>query len=163
MRSLEPVDLDALETAPTRVSVVLRVEAPRERVFDEVARHPARWGQWFAGFGHEGHWDTTASPDVGSVRVMRAFSREFRETILAWDDGARWAFRVDETNAPVLRSLIENWGFTDGGPGTTILTWTCGIDFGRLTRLAGPVLYLGSPALLRRAARRLGAIAVGRR
>ena len=50
---------------------------------------------------------------VGSIREVHMSGTTFRETILAWDEPSRWAYRVDESSAPAGHALVEDWVLED--------------------------------------------------
>jgi hypothetical protein len=150
MPALEAIDLSFFETAPTIVHRHVLVAKPRERVFAAVARDPSGWGRWFPGFSDDGRWETPPPHGVGSTRTVRAFRTRYRETILAWDEGERWAFRVDEVSAPLFKAFAEDYRFADEGSGTR-LSWTVAARPALGLRLAAPLLPLGLGLMLRRA------------
>jgi hypothetical protein len=158
MAALEPVDLTFFNGAPQRVVHHAHVAASRDRVFAVVAEDPAGWGRWFPGFSDAGRWETAPPYGVGSVRTVRAFGVRYRETILAWDDGERWAFRVDEMSAPGFKAFAEDYRFTADGSGTR-LSWTVALRPGPALRVAAPLMSWGCGMLLRRAAKRLSTVA----
>jgi hypothetical protein len=155
MASLEPVDLSFFDTAAHVLRNDAHVDAPRDRVFAAVAEDPAGWGHWFPGFTRTGRWETPPPHGVGSVRTVRAFGVRYRETIIAWDPGERWAFRIDEMTAPMFKAFAEDYRFADDGSGTT-LSWIVAVKPGSITRPVVPLLPLGFRRILRRAAARLG-------
>ena len=55
---------------------------------------------------------------------MRIGGVKYRETVLAWAAPHRWAYRVDETSAPLFAALLEDWGVDPGAGSTSILRWT---------------------------------------
>ena len=55
---------------------------------------------------------------------MRVGGVKYRETILAWDEPRRWAYRVDETSAPIFAALLEDWVMEPAAKETTTLVWT---------------------------------------
>jgi carbon monoxide dehydrogenase subunit G len=158
MPALQPVDLTFFESAPLKFSCQAHVAAPRDRVFAAVATDPAGWGRWFPGFNNDGRWETSAPHGVGSVRDVRAFRIRYRETIIAWDDGERWAFRVDDTGAKMFTAFAEDYRFSDEAAGTR-LSWTVAAQPGLGLRLSAPVLPFVFGLILRTAARRLTKVA----
>lgn len=55
------------------------------------------------------------------ARTVRVTGVKFEETILAWDEGARWAFRVDSAQAPVFDAFVEDYHFEPDGSDATLL------------------------------------------
>jgi carbon monoxide dehydrogenase subunit G len=158
MATLEPVDLSFFERAPLLIESNAYVAAPRDRVFALISGDPAGWGQWFPGFTDDGRWETPPPYGVGSVRTVRAFRVRYRETILAWDEGARWAFRIDEASSPLFKAFAEDYRVTDDGAGTR-LSWTVAIRPSPALRVLAPVLPFGFQRMLRRAASGLTRVA----
>ena len=146
------------DNAPQVVRRYAHVAAARERVFAAVATDPAGWGRWFPGFSDDGHWETPPPHGVGSVRSVRSFGVRFSETILAWDDNERWAFRVDRASFPLAKAFAEDYRFSDDGSGTMV-SWTVAMDPGLGLRLGSPLLPFGFGLLLDRAAARLPRVA----
>jgi hypothetical protein len=152
--AFEPVELSFFDTAPQVVHRQAHVDAPRERVFAAVATDPAGWGRWFPGFSHHGRWETPPPHGVASVRTVRSFGVRFTETILAWDENERWAFRVDRAGVPMAKAFAEDYRFSDDGSGSMV-SWTVAMTPGLGLQLASPLLPLGFGLLLNRAAARL--------
>jgi hypothetical protein len=150
---LRDVGLEFLDTAPVRLVFEAWVPARRENVFAAVTADPATWS-WFpavSGGSYEG-----AEPyGVGSGREVRAAGVRYRETVMAWDEPSRWAYRVNECSAPTAWALLEGWEFEDGGD-RTLVRWTFAFDPRLAFRL---VLLFGRPIIgrvFRRAMRNLG-------
>jgi hypothetical protein len=143
----------------TRRGIVLRtrmtVDAPRAAVFAAVTQDVAGWGRWFPGFSTDGRWTTAGPHGVGSTRLVTVFGRRFEETVVCLEDNRRWAFVVDRTDGPVLRSLREDYTFADNDRGGTTLTWVGAMDTGRLNVVLGPLLRVQLPPFFRYVARRL--------
>ncbi len=141
------------DTAPVVMRNAVFVAAPRRRVFDAIAEDPAGWGRWFPGFNGAGRYETSPPHGVGSVRTVRAFGTRYRETVLVWDDGERWAFRVDEMGGvPFAKAFAEDYRLRDEGNGTR-LEWTAAMRPAAAMRAATPLM----PAGFRLVAKRVGA------
>ncbi|MEV6025648.1 SRPBCC family protein [Streptomyces sp. NPDC052036] len=121
-RRLRPVELDFIRTAPVRLVFAREVATPPERVFRALAEDVSGWSEWFAAV-------TSARPlDGGAGREVRLIGgTRFRETIVAAMPHEVYAYRVDETNAPGLRALLEEWRLTPAGAGTRV-QWTFAAD-----------------------------------
>jgi hypothetical protein len=79
---------------------------------------------------------------VGSRCTKRVTGIKVDETVRAWDEGARFAFRVDGTTAPAFHAWIEDYHFElDGNDGTSLR-----VDIGSKPRLA---FTLATPVLPR--------------
>ncbi|MET8748988.1 SRPBCC family protein [Streptomyces sp. NPDC004667] len=114
-RRLRPVGLGFTEDAPTRLVFTARASAAPDAVYRALAEEVTGWPSWFRAV-------TLARPTGGGggreVRLMGGV--RFRETVMAADPGRRYAYRVDETNVPAVRALLEEWLLTpeDRSPGS---------------------------------------------
>lgn len=152
----EAVDLDFLDTAPVRLGAAVSVGRPPSEVFAALTHDPANWGEFFPGFGKTGRYHTPEPHGVDSRRAARFTGLKFEETILAWDEGARWAFRVDSVQAPLFDACVEDYHFEpDRGDDATVLRWTIAYKPRLAFKLVGPVLPRVLPLLLTRAGHNL--------
>ncbi|MBW5422820.1 SRPBCC family protein [Streptomyces sp. BG9H] len=117
-RRLSPVGLEFIESAALRLVFAREMSAPPEAVYRALADDVMGWPTWFAAV-------TRCRPtDGGKGReVLLKGGTRFRETILAADEPTRYAYRVDETNAPGPRALVEEWRLSPAGTGTHV-RWT---------------------------------------
>jgi hypothetical protein len=122
------VDASFLDTAPVRTQLEFPFTASPAEVFGAIAGDPAGWGAWFPGFGTDGHYTTPAPHGVGSVREVSVGGARMVDTIIAWEDGRRWAFCVSEGPLPGTRSLAEDYVMRPGADGGTLLTWTIAVE-----------------------------------
>ena len=53
----------------------------------------------------------------------------YRETILAWDEPTRWAYRVDESADALIDALVEEWVVEGDGDRSTV-RWTFAVEPG---------------------------------
>jgi uncharacterized protein YndB with AHSA1/START domain len=81
------------------------VPASPETVWPALADATA-WPSWFSGM-KDAHYTSPQPYGVGSTRCVRVMSLVADETILAFDVGRRFAFRVDSTNLPLFAALVE--------------------------------------------------------
>lgn len=159
-RRLRPVELDFVET-PLRLVFAAEVSAPPEAVYRALAEDVDAWPSWFGAV-------TLARPTAGGAgrEVRLKGGTRFQETILAAEPGVRYAYRVDETNAPGLHALLEEWRIapagTGGGPGAgpgtgtgTSVQWTFAADGPAPLRLALRVGRAGLGRAFRDAVRNL--------
>lgn len=121
-RRLRPVGLDFIEVAPTRLVFTARTTAAPENVYRALAEEVEGWPSWFRAV-------TLARPTHGGAgrEVKLAGGVRFQETIMAADPERRYAYRVDETNAPGIRALLEEWRLAPSGSGTHV-RWTFAAD-----------------------------------
>ncbi|MEV0112750.1 SRPBCC family protein [Streptomyces sp. NPDC050844] len=121
-RRLRPVGLEFAESAPLRLIFAREVAAAPDAVYSALADDVTGWPEWFTAV-------TLCRPtDGGAGREVRLKGgTRFRETIVAAQPAQRYAYRVDETNAPGLRALLEEWQLTPAGTGTRV-QWTFAAD-----------------------------------
>ncbi|WP_327335408.1 SRPBCC family protein [Streptomyces sp. NBC_01324] len=127
-RRLRSVDLDFVEAAPLRLVFAAEVAAPPGAVYRALADDVEGWPGWFTQL-------TSARPiDAGAGREVRLRGGiRFRETIVAAEPGSRYAYRIDDSNAPGLQALVEEWLLTPAGTGTRV-QWTFAADGAALFR-----------------------------
>ncbi|WP_369240996.1 SRPBCC family protein [Streptomyces sp. R21] len=119
-RRLRPVGLDFIRTAPLRLVFARVVAAPPEAVFHALAEDVEGWSEWF--------WAVTSARRSDSGREVRLRGgTRFQETVLVADSPEVYAYRVDVTNAPGARALVEEWRLTPDGTGTRV-QWTFAAD-----------------------------------
>ncbi|MEU9542125.1 SRPBCC family protein [Streptomyces mirabilis] len=121
-RRLRPVGLDFAETAPLRLVFAREVAAPPEVVFRALAEDVPGWSEWFSAV-------TLARPTAdGAGREIRLRGgTRFQETVLVAEAPEVYAYRVDVSNAPGPRALVEEWRLTPAGKGTRV-QWTFAVD-----------------------------------
>ncbi|MFD0023965.1 SRPBCC family protein [Streptomyces sp. NPDC058382] len=156
-RRLRSVDLDFVETAALRLVFTAEVSAPPDAVYRALADDVEGWPDWFTQVA-------AARPaDDGAGRVVRLRGGiAFRETVVAAEPGLRYAYRVDESNAPGVQALLEEWLLTPAGTGTRV-RWTFATDGSPLFRFAlrgaRPVLGRSFRDAVRNLGRRLSTAA----
>ena len=121
MFTCEAVGLDFLEMAPNRLSASVNVDRPPSEVFAAFAHDPANWGEFFPGFDKTGSYHGPGPHGVGSRCTKRVTGIKVDETVLAWDEGVRFAFRVDGTTAPAFHAWVEDYHFEPDGSDGTLL------------------------------------------
>ncbi|MCX4721309.1 SRPBCC family protein [Streptomyces virginiae] len=121
-RRLRPVGLDFIEDAPVRLVFAADTVAPPEAVYHALAEEVAGWADWFGAV-------TLARPTHGGAgrEVRLRGGVRFQETVMAADPERRYAYRVDTTNVPGVRALLEEWRLTPSGTGTHV-RWTFAAD-----------------------------------
>ena len=112
-------DLSFVDRAPLVVRAETSVPASPEAVWPALA-DAAAWPSWFTGM-KDAHYTSPEPHGVGSTRCVHVLSLEADETILAFDVGKRFAFRVDSTNLPLLRALVEIITLEPVGSGTRVV------------------------------------------
>ncbi|MFD4025958.1 SRPBCC family protein [Streptomyces sp. NPDC058576] len=119
---LRTVGGEFVDSAPMRLVFAAEVSAPPDVVYRALADDVASWPSWFTAV-------TRATPTEGGAgrEVRLRGGVHFRETIVAAEPGTCYAYRVDESNAPGLRALLEEWRLTPEGSGTRV-RWTFAAD-----------------------------------
>ena len=137
---LRPVGQEFASVAPVRLVFEREITAAPPAVFDALARDVAGWTAWFRVL-------TLARPlDGGAGREIRLLgAARFRETILAAEEPEVYAYRVDVTNVPGARAMVEEWRLEPAGTGTRV-RWTMAVDGVAPFRLAMKAGRLGLAA-----------------
>ncbi|MBB5925931.1 SRPBCC family protein [Streptomyces echinatus] len=121
-RRLRPVDLGFVATAPVRLVFAREISASPERVFHALADDVPGWPQWFSAV------KLARVTDGGAGREIRLRGgTRFEETVLVAKEPEVYAYRVDTTNAPGARALVEEWRLAPRGTGTRV-QWTFAAD-----------------------------------
>jgi uncharacterized protein YndB with AHSA1/START domain len=128
-RRLRPVGLEFVETAPVRLVFARETAAAPEAVFRALAEDVPGWADWFAAV-------TLARPVDGGARreVRLRGGTRLLETVLAAEEPEVYAYRVDVTDAPGVRALVEEWRLIPAGTGTRV-RWTFAADGPAVFRL----------------------------
>jgi uncharacterized protein YndB with AHSA1/START domain len=151
-RTFRTVGLAFVDSAPARTVVTVHLGHPPAAVFAALADAPG-WGRWFPGFSARSHYLTPAPHGVGSRREMIVFGRPIIETIIAWDEPARWAFAIEAATMPGIAALAEDYRIAAEAAGGSSLTWTMALDAS--VTAAGVVIGALASATFRTAARKL--------
>lgn len=138
-RHLRSVELDFADTAPLRLSFVADVGAPVEAVYAALAEDAEGWPSWFTAV-------TEVRPAGGGAgrHVRLRGGGFFEETVMATRPGERYTYRIDRTNAPGVRALMEDWNLLPSPAGGTRVRWTMAVDGSPLVRAA---MLLGKPGV----------------
>jgi uncharacterized protein YndB with AHSA1/START domain len=122
MQSLKPVDVGYFESAPQIMKFTEPVHAPVDRVWEAISADPSTWS-WFEGV-HTAGYASAPPHGVGTKRAIKMGDDVYRETIIAWDAPHRWAYRVDETTAPMFAVLAEDWRIAKSADDACTVEWT---------------------------------------
>ncbi|MBA4860659.1 SRPBCC family protein [Streptomyces sp. PSKA54] len=137
-RRLTAVGLEFTESAPLRLIFAHEISAPPDVVYRALAEDVAGWPEWFTAVR-----DIRPTEDGAGREVRLKGGTRFQETVLAAKAPEVYAYRVDETNAPGVRALLEEWRLTPAGTGTRV-QWTFAAAGNTLFRFA---LRVGRPGL----------------
>ncbi|MFC7884953.1 SRPBCC family protein [Streptomyces sp. NPDC057376] len=119
---LRPVGAGFVETAPVRLVFAREISAAPDLVFRALAEDVPGWTAWFSAV-------TFARPvreGAGREIRLRGGTR-FLETVLTAERPEVYAYRVDVTNAPGARAMVEEWRLAPAGTGTRV-QWTFAAD-----------------------------------
>jgi carbon monoxide dehydrogenase subunit G len=156
---MREVGLEFLEEAPRITVVGCEVALPRWEVWDALVDPPS-WREWFPGV-RSARYLGDPPYGVGTIRVADVGGHRMEETMLAWDEGRRWAYRIDRSTLPLAKAQLECTELEDRGSGTRV-RWTLAIHPGILLRVTGPWFRGTVQRLLERAMRNLEARQAGR-
>ncbi len=121
MKTLTPTDLEYFDRAPVRIVASTTIPTSPATLFDLFA-DVASWPTWFP-MMKRAAWSGGRSGGLGAERevALRLLGR-FRERMIAWEPGARFAFTMIGTTSPLVRQVAEDYRVTavDGG---TRLDW----------------------------------------
>lgn len=137
-RTLRAESLSFVEQAPFQFVNEGVFDAPPERVFAALADAPG-WSRWFKDL-LEARWTSAAPFGVGSTRWVKLKTATVDETILAWEPGRRFSFRLDTITLPLVRAMVEDWRLEPAGEGRTKAVWIAAYEPTWLTRLLHPIV-----------------------
>jgi uncharacterized protein YndB with AHSA1/START domain len=122
MREMRPMTFADIDAAPFRFSASGTVPCTPEELFEELG-DPSRWTRWFP-MMRSARWTSADTERAGAERevFVLGFGR-FRERILAWDPGARFAFTMLASTSPLAHEMGEDWRVSPA-PGGARLEWT---------------------------------------
>lgn len=144
--------LDFVERAPASFLTEADLPAPPEKVF-EVFADVSSWPRWFDDM-RDGRWMTDQTSGVGATRRMTLGLIAVEETILAWEPGSRFSFRIDRATLPLIRAMVEDYQLVPTQNGTR-LVWKAAYDPSWITRLLHPIVRAVFGAQFRRTAENL--------
>lgn len=138
MRTLDPTDLSYFDRAPVRIVASATVPTTPAAVFDLFA-DAASWPSWFPRMKRAA-WLGATTGGVGAEReVGLGVLGRFRERMIAWEPGARFAFTMIGTTSPLVRLLAEDYRLVAVAGGTRI-DWVMAATPSTLGRVGMPVM-----------------------
>jgi uncharacterized protein YndB with AHSA1/START domain len=115
---LRAVGLEFLDSAPQRFRQEAVVAASRAEVFDALA-DASGWAEWFPGV-EWARYAGSGEPGVGTIRESQVAGARYDETMLVWEAGRRWGYRIDRATQPVARAQVELHELEDAAQGTLV-------------------------------------------
>lgn len=134
---MREVGLDLLESAEHRYVTTRDVDASRADVWTTFA-DPTTWSAWWPGVAVASYRPQENPFGVGTIRRATVNGQRYEETMLAWNEGVRFAYRIDRATLPLAHAQVECTEFEDRPGGGTRVRWTLAIDPRLMMRVAAP-------------------------
>lgn len=156
--SCDKVGVEFFDVAPTVLRARKEVGVTPGRVFDLLLDANA-WVTWALPITGV-DWTSGFPLEVGSTRSVRMRAGLVgHEEFIAYEHGARMAFRFNEVSKKGIRAFAEDYRIADLGGGRCVVEWTMAMDTGRtpgvMDKLTAPGLSIGLTYLLGRFAKLL--------
>jgi hypothetical protein len=136
---MRPVGLEFLDQAPMRVDVEVSTKLSRNQVWAAFV-DPTTWPSWFPSVREAAYPNQPLPYGVGTIRTADVSGELFEETILAWDTGLRWTYRIDRCTANLASAQVESTVFSNREAGGTAVHWILASDPSEQFAAAGDVL-----------------------
>jgi uncharacterized protein YndB with AHSA1/START domain len=139
VKILDAAGLDFFGSAPLQISATARLGAPPAQVFASFA-DASQWLRWWP-MMTTCKW-VVDTAGVGAERevAVRLLGR-FRERMIAWQPGERFAFTMVGSTSPMASQLAEDYRLIAAGTGTR-LEWTMAARPRTLGKLAAPIMRM---------------------
>jgi uncharacterized protein YndB with AHSA1/START domain len=124
---MRPVGLGFLVDGPMRFEVAVQTSLSREQCWGAFT-DAAGWSSWFPGVREAGYRKQALPYGVGTIRTAEVSGVRFEETILAWDEPARWIYRIDRCTAELATAQVEATVFEERPGGGTRVVWSLASD-----------------------------------
>jgi len=138
MATLTPRDTDFIESASTRITTIVTVNATPDEVWAVLADNE-RWPEWFPA-AKRCRTTSDQAQGVGSTRWIHFDLFKVNERFVAWDPPTRWAFTILDANLPGLVSVVEQALIEPAADGKTVLTYVVAADVAPYMRPFVPAL-----------------------
>lgn len=137
MPKLQPVDASFFSSAPKRWSETFAIARPAAEVWDELTGEDAL--HWCRAISIR--WTSERPFGVGTTRRVKVLGGVLigQEHFFEWDEGRRYAFHLTSANAPLFRSLAEDYVVEPDGERACRFTWTIAAAPSLLGRPGAPI------------------------
>lgn len=126
MPTLTPRDTEFIDSASTRITTVVTVNATPDEVWAVLADNE-RWPEWFPA-AKECRTTSDEAQGVGSTRWIHFDLFKVNERFVTWDPPRRWAFTLLDANLPGIISVVEQALIEPAGDDKTVLTYVVAAD-----------------------------------
>jgi len=133
------VELDYLEKAKTTYVMEAVAHHPVDKVWQAIA-DTENWHQWFPGVVKAHFGDSPKPYGVGARRYALVGKARYEETILAWEEKQRFAYRIDRATVPIAYAQLESTELFVCEEGTR-LVWRLACDRRLLLYLMAPFFH----------------------
>ncbi len=156
MKALAAQGLDYFAVAPVRLQCEAHIRATPDAVFAKLAE-PASWPAWFPLMTRARWVAPTTSGAVGAERdVAMRILGHFRERMIAWQPGERFAFTMVKSSSPFASAMAEDYQL-HAVPGGTQLRWMLAVTPTTIGKFAVPGLRMVMRKIFTSAGARLNA------
>ena len=135
---MREVGLELLDAPAQRYVTSRDVAASRMDVWRTFA-DPTTWSVWWPGVSEASYRPQAIPCGVGTIRRATVHGQRYEETMLAWDEGVRFAYRIDRATLPLAHAQVECTEFEDSPGGGTRVRWTLAIEPRLMMRVAAPL------------------------
>ena len=134
--NFRPVGLDFLQQAKKVYVLEAQIPQPRDKVWQAIC-DADNWHLWFPGVLKASYGDSQEPYGVGTRRYAKVGKAKYEETMLAWDEGERFAYRIDRATVPIAHAQVESTELEDIDIGTR-LKWVLACDRKLMLLLMAP-------------------------
>lgn len=112
------------------------IKHSKEKVWNAII-DADNWHRWFPGVIAASYGESKQPYGIGTRRFATVGKAKYEETILAWEDNKRFAYRIDRATVPIAHAQIESTELETNDDGTK-LRWILACDRKLLLYLMAP-------------------------